>query len=573
MRILLVTGVLVAVALAGCSTQATGVPDPYADYNKPSGQTVHLRMSVVDLVDEVYPGMKANLWAFCAEAADEGDAYSAAAVEYWTHLPTDGTVSGYADGHCSVPGPTIRVHQGDRVVVDFCHSHFHGHTIHWHGQFVPNDADGAPGVTQGIVNRGDCYTYDFHAYKAGTLWYHCHVDTQLHVMQGLYGLFIVVPDKAHDAPDAKDIPKADEHYLVMGTLRRSIVENLPGVSPHRHRPGCLVSGTPGCQDPPVDVTPDTYLLNGHSFPETEKQTDTDTTRGTLIQVHEGQTIRLRVLNAGNTFETLHLHGHDMEVVARDGTPLASPYWVDTLTVGPAERYDLVVKANNPGAWMIHTHVATHETNDAQSLGGMHTMMVYDGFMSKMDQFAAQSELPGGMTPMPPTAIPADVFNQTIVGPLSSACLTPVGGPCVGDGSVAPHVDQTAAASFDVMLPCAVRGLHLWVHAQAGSTAQQASQGDLLAQVHSPSGDLVAEFHVPAGQTDAAWQMDANGTGYFGGRIALGANAGRFTVDVTGGMADTTVTVSSLVDYYESWYEAKYASETNTYGDCLVVPEI
>src|SRR5207244_4171804 len=108
------------------------------------------------------PGLKANLWAFCAEPVDPSDQYSAAAVEAFTPLPGDAPhLSPDLRGKCSVPGPTLRVHQGDRVIVEFAHSHFHPHTIHWHGQYVPNDMDGVPGETQAAVPSGGSITYDF----------------------------------------------------------------------------------------------------------------------------------------------------------------------------------------------------------------------------------------------------------------------------------------------------------------------------------------------------------------------------------------------------------------------------
>src|SRR5581483_2779101 len=209
-------------------------------------------------------------------------------------------------------------------------------TIHWHGQYVPGDncpetgcSDGAQGVTQEAVLTGQSFTYDFIAKRAGTLWYHCHVDPQLHVMEGLYGMMIVDPqDTSHEPKDV-----GGEYDLVMGTVHRSVVEAIPGLSPHAHGAGCLLSGKPDCTNPPVDVTADTWLLNGHSYPFTEMQPQT------LLKIKQGETLKLRILNAGTTLEELHIHGHDMLVTHKDGVPLLQPYYVDTLPIGPAERYD------------------------------------------------------------------------------------------------------------------------------------------------------------------------------------------------------------------------------------------
>lgn len=144
-RPLAATALLAATLLAGCTG---GAYDPYAEVPL-TGKTVHLVMKVVDLFDhEVYPGLKANLWAFCVTPFDDSDAYSKAAISYFTPLETDAPHLDERDrATCSVPAPTITVEQGDRVVVEFSHTHFHPHTIHWHGQHVPAEMDGVPGIS------------------------------------------------------------------------------------------------------------------------------------------------------------------------------------------------------------------------------------------------------------------------------------------------------------------------------------------------------------------------------------------------------------------------------------------
>src|SRR4029077_19942949 len=208
------------------------------------------------------------------------------------------------------------------------------------GQYVPNDSDGVPGMTQEAVQTGQSITYDFIAKRAGTLWYHCHVDTHLHVMQGLYGMFIVKPQ------DTANEPKADsEAVMVLGTMARNVVEAIPGVNPHAHPAGCFTSGKPDCQNPPIDSgAANVFLINGHSYPLTEEQEQS------WYHVDSGKTLRLRILNAGETVEEVHRHGHDMQVVAIDGNPLplASRYYVDTVSIGPAERFDVLIEGNNPG---------------------------------------------------------------------------------------------------------------------------------------------------------------------------------------------------------------------------------
>ena len=67
-----------------------------------------------------------------------------------------------------VPGPEIRVNDGDRVSIVFENKLPKATTIHWHGIDVPNDQDGVPGVTQQAILPGQTYTYEFTAKPAGT---------------------------------------------------------------------------------------------------------------------------------------------------------------------------------------------------------------------------------------------------------------------------------------------------------------------------------------------------------------------------------------------------------------------
>jgi len=92
-----------------------------------------------------------------------------------------------------VPGPVLRVNQGDRVRVTLRNHLPVATTIHWHGVFVPNADDGVAGVTQNAVPSGQSYVYEFVARDPGTYWYHSHQDTSNQLPRGLYGSLVVLP--------------------------------------------------------------------------------------------------------------------------------------------------------------------------------------------------------------------------------------------------------------------------------------------------------------------------------------------------------------------------------------------
>jgi FtsP/CotA-like multicopper oxidase with cupredoxin domain len=537
---LLALAAFAAVSLAGCSSPSDGVGfDPAASVPE-TGKTVHLKMTVVDLLNTtVYPGLNANLWAFCAEPVDPSDTYSAAAISYFTPLPHDAPGLGPdLKGKCSVPGPTITVTQGDRVIVEFAHSHFHPHTIHWHGQYVPNSSDGVPGLTQEAVQTGQAITYDFVAKRAGTLWYHCHVDTHLHVMQGLYGLFIVKPQ------DTQLEPKADsEAVMVLSTMARTIVEAIPGVNPHAHPAGCFTSGKPDCQNPPQDTSAaDVFLINGHSYPLTEEQKES------VYHVDPGKTLRLRILNAGETTEALHLHGHDMLVTHEDGVPLslAARHWVDTLEIAPGQRYDVLIQGTNPGVWAFHTHVNGHEANDQQVPGGMHTMLIDGPFGEHMHDFPG--ELPGGVPYQSPVYLPRDFVNQTSVQ-LGVSPQPPVPGLPAATG-----VDL--AWSFPVDMTCAVQDFRLDA-SLSGTSAAGMQASSLTVRLVRPDGSQETSFPLggdpgsPAGTPKANGHYELNFTQ--NGQLQKGT----YTVHVTGTSAQALLGLDVHVHYYGSFDEIKY----------------
>jgi FtsP/CotA-like multicopper oxidase with cupredoxin domain len=313
----------------------------------------------------------------------------------------------------SVPGPTLRVTEGDHVRA-FLHDNagVSGHTIHWHGISLPWAMDGVPFMTQTIskANEPGVYVYEFDAKETGTYWYHCHVDAPSHIDLGLFGAFIVEPrDKGVDPPYDREavlmLHEADSNaftatFLLFGDT--SGVQNKPAnpfdaadaaVGSARQAydigAGFVVGGEGGKAlggaEGPRDYYPevsiryrpqyDVFMINGRSFPETLP-----------VMTKTGDTVRIRIVNAGQLLHTMHLHGHHFLVTHKDGyaLPEGARYYADSLVIGPGERYDLYVKSNNPGIWDFHDHggmwnVGGYTSNDHAFPGGMNTMLVYEDF--------------------------------------------------------------------------------------------------------------------------------------------------------------------------------------------------
>lgn len=106
-------------------------------------------------------------------------------------------------------------------------------------------------------------------------------------------------------------------------------------------------------------------LNGKSFPATEPYF---ATVGDWVVIH--------YYNEGLQVHPMHLHQFPQLVFAKDGFPLETPYWADTVNVAPGERYSVLVNIDRAGVWVWHCHVLTH-VERATGMFGMVTAFIVE----------------------------------------------------------------------------------------------------------------------------------------------------------------------------------------------------
>lgn len=251
----------------------------------------------------------------------------------------DGTTVTAYTYNGTVPGPMIRVTEGDRVRVIVKNELPDPTTIHWHGVEVPNAMDGVPGVTQDPIQPGETFTYEFTAKPAGTFMYHSHFEGDIQVSVGLYAPFIIDPKEPASRPDV-DVTLMISEWLVKDGYTYAAM-------------------------PMAGMEPNYFTLNGKAFPTTE-----------TINVTIGQVVRLRLIGIGQFIHPMHLHGMPFKTVATDGHPVpeAAQLTKDTISVAPGERYDIEFIATEPGQWMLHCHILHHTTNDNVEPGGLMLMI-------------------------------------------------------------------------------------------------------------------------------------------------------------------------------------------------------
>ena len=207
-----------------------------------------------------------------------------------------------------VPGPEIRVAQGARIKRRLVNSLEQPTTIHWHGVRIENAMDGVPGVTQDAVQPGGEFFYDFEVPDAGTYWYHSHFNTTEQISRGLYGALIV---------EEPNPPEVDHDITV-------VVDDW--------RLG---------QDAQID--PDFSQIHDWSHAGRLGNFLKATLTPALAEVKQNQRLRLRfICVATDRVMQVAMTGMQGKVVALDGMPLAVPTPAGVLTLGPAQRADVIV---------------------------------------------------------------------------------------------------------------------------------------------------------------------------------------------------------------------------------------
>ncbi len=302
-----------------------------------------------------------------------------------------------------VPGPVLRVKEGEWVTVRFTNRTELLHTIHWHGVDVYYEQDGVPWITQRPVMPGKTFVYRFQAYPAGTRWYHCHYATPFHLGHGMHGALIIESD---DDPIKKTFQYSRDYTLVLETfdsfflkdefnkMLKRMKERLwlmkhgkldaKTTAVFKNLQEFLKAVEEGWMPPYLpernqtregaDLTPNFFAINGKAYPMTDP-----------ILIRKGETIRVRLINAGELNHSLHLHGHQFWWVAQDGNPLLQPMKINTIDIAPGQTKDIIIEGYNPGYWTFHDHLTTRVTNNGIYPGGMLTLLVYEE-MAEQDGF-------------------------------------------------------------------------------------------------------------------------------------------------------------------------------------------
>lgn len=310
----------------------------------------------------------------------------------------------------SSPGPEIRVKKGEKVKVTLKNELSAPVSIHWHGYPVPNNMDGIPGVTQDAVEPGKSFTYEFEANVQGTYWYHSHQDSVNQLDRGLYGALIVedtkekydkdytlmldewVTDKEEINKQVKEMTKgkkekADDKKVSMDNDNMKKNDDMKGMDHSGMNMGSDKKDSGNMEG----MDHGNMKMEGHDMSMYDLFTINGKS-GDLVdplKVSRGDNVRLRLVNAGYLSHNIHVHGHDIKVIASDGQSINDPKVIKdkVIPIAPGERYDVEFTANNPGKWYVEDH------SENKGAKGMKAVIEYDGSKEMKEKADEKEKLP------------------------------------------------------------------------------------------------------------------------------------------------------------------------------------
>jgi FtsP/CotA-like multicopper oxidase with cupredoxin domain len=210
-----------------------------------------------------------------------------------------------------IPGPILRLRQGEPVRIVVENNLDQDTTVHWHGIRLPNAMDGVPGLTQPPIKPGETFIYEFTPPDAGTFWYHPHAHSLEQLGHGLAGALIV--EEREPVPFDRDIAwmLMDWRLTEEGRIAPGFGNSMEAAMSGRIGNLVAVNGVVGSDQP----------------------------------VHAGERLRLRLVNASLArIMALRIEDHRPIVIAIDGQP-CEPHEPEggRLVLGPAMRIDLMLE--------------------------------------------------------------------------------------------------------------------------------------------------------------------------------------------------------------------------------------
>ena len=305
------------------------------------------------------------------------------------------------------PGPLLRFKEGQRAVVDIHNDTDTPELVHWHGQMIPSNVDGASEEGTPFVPPHGTRRISFVPKPSGFRFYHTHVLAGGDLNRGTYtgqsGPVYIEPKENPGAYDREIFVVMKEFGayfsrggdMAMDLLAGDPIKDLQLIGQHADEQA-------KDKRKGFEVGYEMFSINGKMLGHAEP-----------IRVKQGERVLFHVLNASaGEIRSLALPGHLFEVVALDGNPVPKPAAVPLVWLGTAERISAIVHMNHPGVWVMG------DLDDDDRRHGMGIVIEYAGRQGKPQWVKPQPyrwdyTLFGKPDAQPPAA-PDETIEMTIV---------------------------------------------------------------------------------------------------------------------------------------------------------------
>ena len=248
------------------------------------------------------------------------------------------------------PGPLLRFKEGEQVTIDVHNQTDTPEQLHWHGQFVSAEVDGAGEEGTPFIPPHGTRRISFAPEPSGFRFYHTHVRAGSDLSAGQYsGLVGPVYIEPRNHPGDYD----REVFLTLKefqpTLSRGGDMAMDFLSPAAPVASLKDQGESKMKTSLAQGMPHGYEVGYDSFTINGRMLG----HGEPVRVKQGERVLFHVLNGSATeIRSLALPGHSFRVIAMDGNPLPKSVRVPGLWLGTAERISAIVDMNHPGVWIM-----------------------------------------------------------------------------------------------------------------------------------------------------------------------------------------------------------------------------
>jgi len=248
------------------------------------------------------------------------------------------------------PGPLLRFREGKQATVDIFNETDTPEQLHWHGQFVSDDVDGASEEGTPFVPAQGKRRIVFTPKPAGLRFYHTHNRAGANLAAGQYsgqvGPVYIEPKEdpgRYDREVFLTLKEFEPSFSQGGDMAqdflppKAVVKSLQE-SGEAAMQASLAKGMPHG----FEVGYAAFTINGRMLGH-----------GEPVRVKAGERVLFHILNGSATeIRSLALPGHEFAVVALDGNPVPNPVKVPVLWFGTAERISAIVEMRHPGVWIL-----------------------------------------------------------------------------------------------------------------------------------------------------------------------------------------------------------------------------